>query len=113
MIRIKLTGTPPSTSQIYFHKGRIVYMSSQGKSIKEGYQWEMKSQYKGKTLSEPISVVAEFYFKDNLRRDVDNFNKLVLDAGSGLLWKDDSQIQELVIRKFIDKSNPRVELIIH
>lgn len=112
MIRIKLTGTPPSTQHIYFHKGRIVYMSSIGKGVKEGYQWEMKSQHKGKTLLEPISVIVEFYFKDNLRRDVDNFNKLVLDSASGILWKDDSQIQELIIRKFVDKKSPRVELTI-
>lgn len=112
MIRVKLNGTPPSTSHIYFHKGHTVYMSALGKTTKEGYQWEMKSQYKGKPLLEPISVVAEFFFKDNLRRDVDNYNKLVLDAASGVLWKDDSQIVELIIRKFVDKKKPRVELVI-
>jgi len=90
----------------------MVYMSALGKTTKEGYQWEMKNQYKGKPLLNAISVVAEFYFKDNLRRDVDNYNKLVLDAGVGLLWKDDSQIVELIIRKHVDKKNPRVEMII-
>ncbi len=87
-------------------------MSKIGKQTKEAYQWEMKSQYKGKPLLEPISVTAEFYFKDNLRRDVDNYNKLVLDAASGILWKDDSQIQELIIRKFVDKKLPRVVMVI-
>ena len=110
MIRIKLKGTPPSTQNIYFHKGHVVYMSQKGKDCKEIYKWEIKAQYRGKPLLDPFSLVLELYFKDNKKRDVDNFNKLVLDAGSGLLWKDDSQIQELIIRKFIDKKNSRTEL---
>ena len=112
MIHIKLKGTPPSTSNIYFHKGHLVYMSALGKTTKEAYQWEIKSQYKNKPTDKDISVIIEFYFKDKLRRDLDNFNKLVLDSGTGLLWKDDSQIYELVLRKFTDKKKPRVELFI-
>lgn len=112
MIRLKLKGTPPSTQSIYRHRGHIVYMTKEGKEVKEGYQWEIKSQYKGKPLLQPISVVLELYFKDKARRDVDNFNKLVLDAGSGILWQDDSQIQELIIRKYLDKLKPRVELMV-
>lgn len=112
MMRIKLKGTPPSTQHIYFHKGRMVFMSKIGVACKQAYQWEMKAQYKGKPLLDPISVVLELYFKDERKRDVDNFNKLILDAGSGLLWKDDTQIEELIIRKFVDKKNPRVELTV-
>lgn len=112
MLRIKLTGTPPSTQTIYRHRGHIVYMTKEGKDTKLGYQYEIKNQYKGKPLLEPISVIVELFFKNESRRDLDNFNKLVLDAGSGLLWDDDSQIQELIIRKYVDKAKPRVELTI-
>lgn len=87
-------------------------MTKQGKEYKEMCQWEIKSQYKGRPTPEPISVIIEFYFKDKLRRDIDNFNKIILDSCTGMLWKDDSQIQELTLRKFIDKENPRVELFI-
>lgn len=112
MIRITLKGTPPSTQTIYFHKGHVVFMSKLGKETKEAYKWEMRSQFKKSPLLDPISVVLELYFKDEKKRDVDNFNKLILDAGSKLLWEDDSQIQELIIRKYIDKKNPHVELMI-
>lgn len=113
MVHIKLKGTPPSTNTLYVEvRGRRI-MSAKGKQIKEGYQWEMKSQYKGKPITSAIGVVVEFYFKDNRRRDIDNFNKATLDAGTGILWKDDSQIQELTLRKFIDKKNPRVDIFIH
>lgn len=103
MIRIKLKDTPPSTQHIYRHNGPRTYMTKEGSDCKESYQWEIKSQYKGKPLLDPISVVIELYWKDKRKRDVDNFNKLILDAGSGILWEDDSQITELIIRKFIGK----------
>lgn len=110
MVHIKLQGTPPTTNTLYVRQGRNTFMSKDGKAIKQGYQWEMKSQFKQKPLTEDISVVVELFFKANQRRDIDNFNKVLLDAGTGILWKDDSQIQELILRKFIDKKNPRVEL---
>lgn len=112
MVRIKLSRTPPSTQHIYFHKGHMVFMSSEGKQCKELFQWEMKSQYKGKIITDPISVIVEYYFKDKRKHDIDNFSKLWLDAGTGILWKDDGQIVELVLRKFIDTKNSRTEIII-
>ncbi len=112
MVTIKIRGTPPSTQHIYGRRGSVTYMTKEGKDYKDMCQWIIKSQYKGKPKSEPISVIIEFYFKDKLRRDLDNFNKIILDSCTGMLWKDDSQIIELVLRKFVDKQNPRVELFI-
>ncbi len=103
MIRIKLKDTPPSTQHIYRHNGPRMYMTKEGQDCKEAYKWEIRSQYRGKPLTEPVSVIIELYWDDKRKRDVDNFNKLILDAGSGLLWKDDSQITELVIRKYSGK----------
>lgn len=112
MIRIQFKDTPPSTQHIYRHSGTHSYMTQEGVNCKETYQWEIRAQYKGKPLLDPISVVIELCFKDKRKRDVDNFNKLILDAGSGLLWKDDSQIHELIIRKTIDKKKSGVSLCI-
>lgn len=102
MIHLKFKNTPPSTQHIYRHAGHRVYMTKDGSNAKEAYQWEIKSQYKDKPILAPISVIIELHFKDKIKRDIDNFNKLLLDAGSGMIWKDDSQIHELVIRKFVD-----------
>lgn len=112
-MKLILSKTPPSTSNIYFHKGHLVYMSDEGKNTKELYKWEIKSQYPGGIpVKRDVKVSIDFYFKNNLRRDLDNYNKLVLDACTGIMWEDDSQIQELTLRKFIDKNNSRVEIII-
>lgn len=44
VMRITLTGEPKSTQHIYRNTCRggysSTYMSSEGKAIKEGYQWE-------------------------------------------------------------------------
>lgn len=111
MIHIVIKDTPPSTGQIYRHKGSITFMTKQGKNYKELCQWTIKSQYRGKLITKDVAVIIELYFADKRRRDVDNFNKIVLDSCTGLLWKDDSQIIELTIRKFRDKK-ARVELFI-
>lgn len=112
MVHIIISGTPPTTNTLYRHHGHVTYMTAKGKEYKEMFYWEVKSQYKGKLVDSDVSVVIEFYFKDNKKRDLDNFLKCVLDSCTGILWKDDSQIQELTLRKFVDKKNPRVELFI-
>lgn len=40
--------------------------------------------------------------------DIDNLAKSILDACNGVIWKDDSQIVDLHIRKFITSENPHV-----
>jgi len=107
-VNIKISGTPPSTQHIYGHRGSATYMTREGKGYKEMCQWEIKSQYKGKPKEGLISVVIDFHFKDKLRRDIDNFNKIILDSCTGILWEDDSQIVELTLRKLFSKENPRV-----
>jgi Holliday junction resolvase RusA-like endonuclease len=113
---IKLAGEPRSTSHIYhyhcqggFPKG---YMNAVGKALKIDYQWQAKSQWKGKMVDEPLTVSMELFFGTKRKQDVDNYNKLVLDALTGIVWQDDSQIKSLTITKNYDKANPRVELTI-
>lgn len=62
---------------------------------------QVKRQWKDKPTKEAISVIVEFTFKDKRRRDLDNFNKVLLDSCTGIIWEDDSQIWELILRKFV------------
>ena len=45
-----------------------MYMTAEGKAIKEVYQWEAKSQYRGKLLTEELSL--RFLFKAKRKRDL-------------------------------------------
>jgi Holliday junction resolvase RusA-like endonuclease len=111
---IILSGEPKSTQHIYRKACRggfpQLYMTAEGKTLKEVYQWEAKSQWKGKPLQGEISVSITFYFGTKRRADLDNFNKLALDALTGIAYAADSQISELSIRRAYDKHRPRIEL---
>lgn len=86
-------------------------MTKEGKAMKDGVAWEIKSQWKQKITEEDIAVNIVFYLKDN-RNDLDNLLKAFLDSGTGTIWKNDRQITEIHCFKEIDKNNPRIELSI-
>lgn len=93
-------------------RGRFasVYMSKDGKDLKESYQWQAKTQWKDKTLSGAILLEIRLYFGINRKHDIDNYGKILLDSLTGIVWKDDSQITKMTIEKFLDKENPRIEI---
>jgi Holliday junction resolvase RusA-like endonuclease len=64
-------------------------------------------------LEGDISVSITLYFGTKRKADLDNFNKLSLDALAGIAYVDDSQIAELHLYRDYDKSRPRIEVTIH
>lgn len=107
---IILKGNPLSTNHIYKRHGFTIYMSAEGKAMKEAYQWEITSQWKEKLTYRNIEIEIKLFFGDKRKRDVDNYNKLVLDAMTGIVYGDDKQITKITIEKLFDKKNPRVEV---
>jgi len=88
-------------------------MTKEGKKVKEKYQQEIKNQYKEKILTGNCEMVVDLFFKDKKRRDIDNFNKLLLDSLEGIIIVDDKQIQKLTITKNYSRKNPRIEIKIN
>lgn len=109
---IVLTGEPKSTQHIYglACRGRYPqrYMTPAGKALKEQYRWEARAQWKGKPIEGDVAVRITLYFGTKRKADLDNFNKLSLDALTGIVWHDDSQIAELSLRRAYDKKRPRI-----
>ncbi len=87
-------------------------MTAEGKALKEAYQWEARAQWKGKPLAGDIDVSMTLYFGTKRKADLDNFNKLSLDALTGIAYLDDSQIAKLTIARAYDKAHPRIEMTI-
>ena len=114
MINLTFTGSPLSTQHIYRYACRgsfpTVYMTKEGKNLKELYQFLAQNQYKGGVMSTECEMVISLYFKDKRRRDVDNYNKLILDSLEGIVYEDDKQITKLTIEKHISPDSPRVEV---
>ena len=111
-----LTGNPKSTQHCYkfMCAGKFprMYMDKKCVDLKASYRHEMIVA-RTECISEPIEVELKLYFGTKRVVDVDNFNKLVLDAGTGILWDDDSQIQKLTVSKHYDKESPRIILTIN
>jgi Holliday junction resolvase RusA-like endonuclease len=86
-------------------------MTPAGKALKAQYQGEARQQWKfAKPLTGELDVDITLYFGTKRKADLDNFNKLSLDALTGIVWEDDSQIAALHLRKAYDKARPRIEL---
>lgn len=87
-------------------------MTSVGKDRKEEYGWEARNQWHGPPLNGPVSLSVTLYFGDKRKRDWDNFHKISGDSLSGIVWEDDSQIEECYVKKAYDKNDPRIEIVI-
>lgn len=99
-----------STQHIYLQRGRMRFMRKEAKDLKESYQWQAKSQWRGKILEHELSISIRLFFGDRRKRDFDNYHKISMDSLSGIVWEDDSQIKKCLIEVFIDKKNPRIEV---
>lgn len=70
------------------------YLSKAGRQFRENVQNFIKTQ-KYITFTNKIKVNIELYFKDNRKKDIDNYFKAILDSFNGFLYTDDSFIYEL------------------
>ncbi len=115
-MKITLKGNPLSTQHIYQYtcigKFARLYMTKNGKERKAFYQSEAKKQYKGKVMLSDCNMEITLFFRDHRKRDVDNYNKLVLDSLEDVVFLDDKQVQKLTVKKDYSVENPRIEIII-
>ena len=103
---LTLKTMPVSTNRLY--RGRR-FLTNEGRGNKEAMAWEAKAAWRKPPLQGPVAVSVALYWPNARNHDLDNIKGL-LDAFTGVLYEDDSQIVELHISKHIDRENPRVEL---
>ena len=103
---------PPSVNHMYFSG------ASRGVRIKTRryVDWTKESvlickEQKYKTLTGEIDLSIGIYFGRRGRNDIDGRLKALLDvltvAG---VYEDDSQVYSMLVNKYYDKDNPRVEV---
>lgn len=88
-------------------------MSKQGKDLKESYGEQAMVQWPEIPTLKDLALAIRLYFGTHRKCDWDNFHKLSMDALTGVVWGDDSQIQKVTVEKFYDKENPRIEIDIY
>lgn len=86
-------------------------MKPQARATKESYIQQARSQYKWQPLDIALQVEITLYFPDHRRRDRDNRHKISMDSMEWIVYLDDKQIEQALVRKRIDKKNPRIEFI--
>lgn len=107
---IILKWNPLSTQHIYWFFRNSLYMKKEWKEIKKRYITELTEQYKNWVIEWDLELYIGLYFWDKRKRDLDNYNKIILDSMTWIVYNDDSQIKKLTLEKFYDKENPRVEI---
>ncbi len=125
MISLDLFGDPVAKMRAG-RKGRFTYDPQQ--KLKEGYKWQVRSQYREDPLTQPVIVDAIFMmpipkstskvkqramlngtYHHIVKPDVVNILKFYLDVLNNLVLKDDNQVVEVHARK-IYSSRPGVHL---
>jgi crossover junction endodeoxyribonuclease RusA len=105
-----LKGNPKSNQHIYLNRGHIKFMKKEAKGLKADYIRQLKEQWEGDIIDWEIEIAVRLYFGDRRKRDWDNFSKLTMDAMTGVVFEDDSQIKKATVELFYCKENPRTEI---
>lgn len=101
---------PPSVNH-YLRRGqRGVYLTPEARAFKD--EVALTARLEGlEPLAGGIVVVLDIY-RPRRTGDLDNVIKISLDSLNGVAWFDDRQIVELHARRYDDKRNPRLEMVI-
>ncbi len=109
MTRLELP-YPPGDNHLYtVARGRKI-LSDEGRAYKLRVAWLCKMA-KAKPLDGPVVVHIHVY-RPRKVGDLTRAFKCLFDAVQGYAYRDDSQIVELHARRYEDKANPRVILMV-
>ena len=104
MHTIEIKTAVPSVNSLY--RGRR-FLTKEGKQTKVAISYEIRTAVKFEPHKGSVALNVLFYFPDKRKRDIDNCLKSLLDCCTGILFEDDSQIEELHVYKQVDVKNPR------
>lgn len=92
------------------YRGRVV-VSAEATTYKTAVRWCCIEQGVQEPLTGDVALTLDFY-RPTKRVDLDNMQKILLDAIQGFAYLDDKQIIEIHARRFDDRANPRVEVCV-
>ena len=87
---------PPTVNNYYVKTNRGIYISQKGRKFRAEVLKAISEQLPGVHIDERMLVEIVLYPPDARKRDVDNYNKALLDAITEAdLWEDDKLIDQL------------------
>lgn len=89
-------------------QGRVL-ISKDGRIFKKDVELLLNNytQIKGK-----IKLTLILYFKDKRKRDLDNYNKVLIDCLKNKLFEDDDQIYQLYMEKHIGYGENKICILV-
>ena len=85
------------------------YITKRGKEYRSIVEVELINEMIHYDIIEgDCKVELHFYFNNKRKNDIDNYAKVMLDCMSEIVYNDDRQIIELIVKKFYDKERPRI-----
>jgi crossover junction endodeoxyribonuclease RusA len=91
---------PPSVNTYWRRSGRHIHISEKGREYREAVIAALSTFGWGSFGDQRLAVKLELHRGDRRSYDVDNFCKGLFDAFTHAgVWTDDSQIDELLIRR--------------
>lgn len=108
-ITITIPNNPISVNHMYGSRGTMRFLKKEGKEYKKDVATIANVKCPA-PIDGDVGMEIVYYFKDRRRRDVTNYDKAPLDAMSGIVYHDDKQITDIVLRKRLDKDVPRTEI---
>jgi len=112
---------PPSINHQYATVNGRRLLSAAGRAYKAQVgrllwlslaQFPARSAVLSRLQSESLALSIRFYFTSALRRDVDGGLKIAQDALCEGLGINDNRIVETHLYKYVDKTNPRIEVLL-
>lgn len=97
----KIEGKPVSTNTAYptSRQGRR-YMSKSGKEYKALVRDTAQYTYPHREpIDGPVQIHITYIFGDKRIRDVNNYDKIIVDALEGIIYKNDTQVNTLLLHK--------------
>jgi Holliday junction resolvase len=119
MISLDLYGEPvPQARARTVRRGNKTITYDPASKLKEGYKWQIRSQYREEPLTVPVAIdilfmmpipkstsktktaaMANGTIHHMKRPDLDNLEKFLLDVLNDVVLKDDGQVVEMHARK--------------
>lgn len=95
--------------------GNKLYRSVDYTTYRDALGWLFKERIGGEWDIHRYSfgVRARFFLGNRRKVDIDNLLKPIMDAGTHIIWADDSQITEIYSIVLRDDPTPRIEILIY
>lgn len=114
--QVEAEGDPVPWSRTGTGKLGQHYNSRRYNEHREVLSWALREGYvhggRG-PLAVELGLWCTFVRATRRRVDIDNLAKAVMDAGTGIVWADDSQVTLLLCRILINHDEPRTEVVVY